>query len=184
MKCEECNGTGAYKPDCWLCGGSREITIKAAIDERYSLEELELYDLHYCRCPADECHGDSCDLCEGSGKMEDWRLEHEVTRVLIMAKTDFMPDRLFRLHNGRKVWDADALLSTFAAAICRDRGWINWFTSIFGDEIDLTEAGEQEFETRIHDWHKLHDSDNRSIDDFGRWADDGGLKPEHNGMPE
>lgn len=143
VACMECDGTGAYKPDCWLCEGEMEVPISEALENGYALGDLETYpDEDVCRCPAYECRGDTCGICEGSGEMEDWRLEHEVTRVLIMAKTDVMPPRL-RLYN-RRIIRSDDLLAVFAGRVAKERGWIWWFCSIFGDEISLTPDGERE----------------------------------------
>lgn len=178
VTCFECDGTGAYKSDCWLCEGAQMVTVKKAQAEGYHLDDLEdIEDDGYCRCPAYECNGDSCGLCEGSGKMEHWRAEHEVTRVLICAHSGHIPGRMHLLGNIRRIFN-DELLSNFAGRICRDREWINWFTSVFGDEISLTPAGEAEYEARIFDWHKQKDVDNCALDIGGRWADDGGFVPE------
>lgn len=174
IECLECEGTGAHMPDCWLCSGERTIKIEKALAEGYTLEDLEAASPEddYCRCPADECQGDSCELCEGDGTMEGWRLEHEVTRVLTMAKTGLMPPRL-HLYN-RQIIRSDELLANFAGRIARDRGWIRWFCSILGDEISLTPDGEREYDARVYDWHRQQDVENCLIDIAGRWVDDGG----------
>lgn len=178
IKCLECNGTGAYKPDCYLCEGKMEVKVSVALDHGYSAGDLEIYDGEdVCRCPAYECNGDLCVICEGSGEMDAWRTEHEVTRVLIAAKTGSPPPRLFRGCWG-STW-SDELLSTFAGDIAQERGWLRWFQSILGDEISLTPAGKAEYEARIFDWHKQHDVSNCPIDIGGRWADDGGYVPNH-----
>lgn len=177
IKCLECNGTGAYKPDCYLCEGSMEIPVKLALEEGWNLDELEVYEGEdICRCPSEDCHGDSCQICEGSGEMDGWRTEHEVTRVLITAKSGHIPLRLYRGYWG-STWN-DERLSSFAGELCHERNWITWFRSILGDEISLTPAGEAEYSARIFDWHRQHDVTKCQIDIGGRWADDGGLIPE------
>lgn len=173
INCPECDGTGAYAPSCWLCEGTRDVKIERAIAEGYDIDDLEVYDDGYCRCPAYECRGDSCDLCEGDGKVDPRVPEDEITRVLVFGLADFIPPRRYRLHNGRTV-DHDELLARFAAAECRERGWLHWFVSVFGDELSLTPEGEAEAGRRYPDWVKGRDVHHAPIDALGRWADDGG----------
>lgn len=178
--CPECDGTGAYDPDCWLCEGEMIIPIQKALDEGYSEKDLEdAYD-GYCRCPADECRGDSCDLCEGDARVTQKTIDDEITRVLLCAKNGTLPARRYVLPNGR-ISHSDELLARFAGAECRERGWIHWFVSFMGDEISLTPAGEDEARKREIDWLRDCDVSLRYIDDVGRFEDDGGpARPEIN----
>lgn len=171
-QCPECNGTGAHKPNCWLCDGDRIIKIEKALSEGYSEEYLEdAYDGE-CMCPADECRGDSCELCEGDGVVDRQAVEDEVTRVLLCAQSGTLPPRLHRLPYGRIVME-DALLANFAGGVCEDRGWIRWYRSILGDEISLTPAGEIEAKARSWDYARRKDTTLCPIDDLGRLDDDG-----------
>ena len=170
--CPECNGTGAYKPDCWLCAGEMIIKVEKAVAEGWSESDLEdAYDGE-CRCPADDCNGDSCDICEGYGKTSPQRVEDEITRVLMYGLTRSIPPSISRNHFGR-VYESDDLLSNFAGRLCRERGWINWYRSVMGDEVSLTKAGEAEAEDRAWDWARRRDVTLGPIDDLGRLADDG-----------
>lgn len=170
--CPECDGTGAYKPDCWLCAGDMSIKVEKAVAEGYSASYLEdAYDGE-CRCPADDCNGDSCDLCEGDGKVSPQRVEDEITRVLMYGVTRSIPMSISRNHFGR-ICESDDLLSNFAGRVCRERGWIDWYCSVLGDEVSLTKAGEAEAESRSWDWARRRDVTLGPIDDMGRLADDG-----------
>jgi hypothetical protein len=171
--CPECNGTGAYEPDCWCCDGEMIIPIAKALENGFSEEDLEdAYDGH-CRCPSDECQGDPCDLCGGDGRVAHQTIEDEITRTLLCAKHGHIPARRRRLHYDRVAFD-DALLARFAGCECKDRGWITWYRSIFGDEISLTASGEAEAEKRAVGWARGADVSLCWIDDDGRFADDGG----------
>ncbi|WP_269581927.1 hypothetical protein [Roseibium sp. Sym1] len=171
--CPECNGTKAYKPDCWLCQGEMVIPIKKTIEEGYSVNDLEdAYD-GQCRCPAWDCNGDPCDLCDGYGKVEPHVIEQEITRVLLCAMNGTVPPRCSSSWFGR-AYESDDLLAKFAGVECRERGWIWWFVSVFGDEISLTQAGEEEARKRQVEWLRTKDVSLRHIDDIGRFEDDGG----------
>lgn len=176
MQCPDCDGTGAKEPDCWLCRGKREVSIRRAMKEGWTRNDLKdsVIDRYWCICPRDECRGEECHLCEGSGKIEPSTLDVEETRVLICAKTDDIPPR-YSFHAGRwMTLDHRSLLSISAARRCRDKGWITWFCTVFGDELDLTEVGEQEAERRLVEWSAAHDSRRQPYDEWARWADDGG----------
>ncbi|MBO6755727.1 MAG: hypothetical protein JJ902_05340 [Roseibium sp.] len=173
MACPECDGTGAYKPDCWLCEGEMIIPVQKALDEGFAEDDLEdAYD-GYCRCPSYECHGDSCDLCEGEGRVTQRTIDDEITRVLLCAMDGIVPARRYVLASGR-ISHSDELLARFAGVECRKRGWISWFVSIMGDEISLTPDGEVEARKRQIEWLREGDVSLRYIDDVGRFEDDGG----------
>lgn len=171
--CPACHGTGAYKPDCWLCEGEMIIKVEKALAEGYS--EADIEDAHdgECRCPADECRGDSCELCEGSGTITVQQREDEITRVLMYGLTQTIPPRITRNHLGR-IYETDDLLANFAGGVCQERGWIRWYRSILGDDLSLTPAGEIEARHREWNWLRRRDVMLGPIDDNGRWADDGG----------
>lgn len=170
--CPECEGTGAYKPDCWLCEGQMIIKIETALAQGYSESDLEeAYD-GYCSCPSYECRGDSCELCEGDGKITVQEREDEITRVLMYGLTKSIPPRITRNHYGRPC-ESDELLSSFAGGVCRERGWISWFCSILGDEVSLTPAGELEAQSRAWAWARRRDLTLGPVDDLGRLDDDG-----------
>lgn len=170
--CPECEGTGAYKPDCWLCDGEMIIKIEKALAEGYSESDLEdAYD-GLCRCPADECRGDSCDLCEGDGTVAVQQREDEITRVLMYGLTRTIPPRISRSHYGR-IYESYDLLSNFAGAVCKERGWIRWFRSVLGDEVSLTPSGEAEARSREWGWLRRRDVTLGPVDDKGRLEDDG-----------
>lgn len=170
--CPECNGTGASKPDCWLCAGERIVKIKKALAEGFTEDDLEeAYDGE-CYCPADECRGDSCELCEGEGKVAPQVVEDEITRVLLYGLTRSIPPRITRNHYGRPC-ESDDLLANFAGGVCRENGWINWYRSILGDEVSLTPAGEAEAQSRAWGWARRRDLTLGPIDDLGRLDDDG-----------
>lgn len=174
--CPECEGTGAYKPDCWLCKGEMLIKIKKALAEGYSESDLEdAYDGE-CRCPADECRGDSCELCEGDGTITVQQRDDEITRVLMYGITKVIPPRITLTHYGR-VHTSDELLANFAGRVCEERGWIRWFRSMLGDEVSLTPAGEAEALSRAWEWARRHDVTLGPVDDFGRFDDDGAPHP-------
>lgn len=144
VECVECNGTGAKEPDCWVCKGQRSIHIKRAYLLGYKKGDLEGLDGSddYCDCPRYECHGDSCDFCEGDGKVTAIEAKQQAWRVLYFAARDEIPP-LFSLDHRGRIFAQDKLLSLTAARRCRDRGLISWFCSFFGDEISLTEKGER-----------------------------------------
>lgn len=170
--CPECNGTGAYKSDCWLCAGERIIKVEKALAEGFSEGDLEeVYDGE-CDCPADECWGDSCVLCEGYGRISERERDDEITRVLIYGLTQSLPPRLSRNAYGRVV-EGDELLARFAGGECREKGWVRWYGSILGDELSLTPAGKAEADSRAWGWARRRDVTLGPVDDFGRLDDDG-----------
>lgn len=172
VTCFECNGTGADQPDCWLCRGKMFISVHKARREGYSADDIEDYK-GSCRCPADECRGDSCEWCDGAATVDPGLFEREVTRVLICAGLGHIPETPVRFHGG---WRRSSrlLLSPAAGRYCKKQGWIGWWRSMFGDDISLTDAGRHEFDRRHPAWVAQFDCDWRPYDEDGRFADDGG----------
>lgn len=180
--CPECNGTGAYDPDCWLCEGERIVKVEKALAEGYAESDLDdAYDGECC-CPADDCRGDSCALCGGDGTITPEQREDEITRVLIYGLTKTIPPRITRNHYGRPC-ESDDLLALFAGRECRERRWIDWYCSILGDEVSLTPAGKAEAESRAWAWARRRDVTLGPVDDFGRLADDGAPFVQHEVSP-
>lgn len=174
--CFECNGTGASQPDCWLCKGEMFISVRKAKRNGYAVEDLEDIYRGSCRCPTYECSGNTCDWCEGDGRVDPGLFEREVTRVLICAATGRIPDIPVPYYGGWSKSDY-LLLSSVAGRHCRERHWIHWSTSILGDDLSLTDAGTVEFERRHPAWLAQFDSNWMPYDSAGRWADDGGKSP-------
>lgn len=170
-KCAECRGTGAEEPDCELCRGGMFVSIRKAIRHGWRREDLEDAGEGDCLCP--QCDGDLCDQCMGDGTVGLGVNEQQETRVLIFGLVGSIPPVRWRDPYGR-AREHDALLVSSAGRAVRDKGWISWFTSIFGDEVRLTPAGKVEALTRLFDWTRLRDVTLGPVDDFGRWGDDGG----------
>jgi hypothetical protein len=172
--CGDCEGSGAHRSDCWLCKGRRYIRAKLAYRHRYRKEDLDdIEDDGYCRCPA--CGGDTCVWCNGDGEVAADIEAQQETRVLVYGLTQRIPPlRVRQYWRGGRVALDDALLSTHAARACRDKGWINWFCSVFGDEIYLTPLGEAEAKRRYVGWLCSFDSTQAPLDIHGRFDDDGG----------
>lgn len=174
-RCMDCDGTGASKPNCWLCGGRRFIKISKAIREGYQRHHLEGIEDGECYCPSDECRGDTCSFCEGMGTRDKDDIEIEVSRVLICALTGKLPSTPYKSDYGRVFWNESNYLSNAAGRICEDRGWIRITRMlVFGESIDLSEAGRLEAERRLPDWMAQFDVSLAPVDDYGRWGDDGG----------
>lgn len=142
VTCPDCNGTGAEKPDCWLCQGRMEVHWRRAIRNGWTKKELEsrMQDDDYAICPS--CDGYTCDHCEGDGKVPASVVEQERDRALIFALTQTFPPFL---HPGPRggILVKDRLLSRAAVCTIRDERLANWFCSMLGDEVYLNDAGEQ-----------------------------------------
>ena len=173
-QCPECQGTGAYMPDCWLCKGSRDVLMSEALEEGYVEEDLDFIDDGYVVCPVYGCHGEICSLCHGDGEVLEYEIDHEITRVLVYGLEERLPPRITN-HYGRRYHTYD-FLARFAGKYCRDKGWIYWFVSVFGDEISLTKEGMAEAKARRWGWYAGLDSTTCPYDDAGRWCDDGGAQ--------
>lgn len=173
ITCPECDGTGSRCPDCWLCDGKRTIKVSHALAEGYAMSDLQNVYEDECDCPTDDCRGDCCELCDGFGEITERQRDDEITRVLVFGVTRDIPPRLTRSHYGR-VWESDELLSSFAGGECRAKGWISWYVSVFGDEVNLTPSGEAEALSRMWGWCRQRDAALAPVDDFGRFDDDGG----------
>lgn len=144
-ECADCDGTGAEKPDCYLCKGMRSIKVRRAYAFGWRKGDLrDIEDDGHCECP--HCEGHSCGYCEGDGQRPLAEMRQEVARVLHYARRgrNLPPLRVID-HRGNPKWDHDAYLSKAATRACRNAGLISWFCSAFGDELSLTPAGERLF---------------------------------------
>ncbi len=144
INCPECDGTGAEKPDCWLCKGELTIKVQKAYRHGYKKDDLEnLEDDGYCDCPA--CDGETCHTCEGGGKVRADYLWREAQRVLLTATKDcrtLFPDMEWIREVG--IIDADKLLSPAAHGWLYDLGYsFGRFNNMFSDFILLSEEGER-----------------------------------------
>lgn len=150
IECPECDGTGADKPDCYCCKGRRTIHWRAAIRHGFKKRDMQnLEDDGIGDCPS--CEADQCQACEGSGAVPGNYMQRERERILLTALNDrrifpriivdtFVPYRK-RTPVTRVYVDHDAFLSNAAGEVCRRAGEINWFRTIFGDEISLSNRG-------------------------------------------
>ncbi|MFC5358193.1 hypothetical protein [Azospirillum himalayense] len=136
MDCPTCNGTGADKPDCWLCKGDRRIKAHAAYRHGYKKADLEdLENDGWCDCPA--CHGESCRTCEGNGTVHADYLWREAQRVLLSEdarNTGPFPEMRWsgdRWYPG--FIDEDALLSLAAMDWLR---LMNWSSGLYSNMFD------------------------------------------------
>ena len=175
VKCDDCAGTGAHKPDCWLCKGQRSISLKKAYRHGYKLKDLEeVYD-DYCDCPV--CDGDSCVFCSGEGQVD--QIEAVQQRVRIFAYTanrGAMPKFFYFDSRGfLKVSKEEPSYYLAAAAMreIREAGDAHWFTSVFGDEIMLTKQGEAKVKQMWREYRLLcrrAAADARKLRDWGAAA--------------
>ena len=157
VKCQECNGTGSSKPDCWMCHGQRTVTLKKAYRHGYRKADLPgLEDDDYCDCPACYEEASTCMFCYGDGDIDPFVQEQQKNRVLMAALGRFIPPVFYTDYRGQFVVDDDIdLLSREAAAQCREDGLIHWFCSIFGDEISLTIKGDEAAKTAWREYRQL-----------------------------
>lgn len=119
VTCLECRGTGAEKPDCWLCRGNLTISTRKA--RRNGFDKDRLIGLEptdsLCYCPA--CDASTCLACDGDGKVPPAWEDQERDRILICAAADHneIPPRYTRYGA-----DNDALLCLSVANGMRDIG--------------------------------------------------------------
>lgn len=140
--CEECNGTGSTEPDCRVCKGYRTVKAHTAYAHGYRKVDLDIESDGFCDCPA--CDADMCDMCDGSGEVQALEQEQQLRRVLIQAKEGRMAPLISLDWRGR-IHFGDALLSMEAARKAKRSGLIEWWCSVFGDELSLTREGERAY---------------------------------------
>lgn len=143
VTCPECAGTGANKPDCWLCKGEMTIRAKKAHRHGYKNEDLENLEDGYCDCPV--CRGETCYACEGTGTVRADYLWREAQRVLLTATKSCRPIFPDMEWFGRVgIIDDDKLLSPAAHAWLYDLGYsYGRFNNMFSDSILVSEDGER-----------------------------------------
>jgi hypothetical protein len=143
-------GTGSSVPDCSLCKGYRSINVKTAYAKGWKKSDLtDIEDDGFCECP--QCYDDAatCMFCYGEGDVSQFIKDQQRNRVLITARGGYRgripPCFRHGYNDGRIEIDREIyLLSKEHTRALRDDGLINWFCSVFGDEIYLTPKGEEE----------------------------------------
>ena len=145
VRCDDCEGTGAQHPDCWLCEGELYVPAAKARAEGYGQADLTFADENDVHCPS--CDGDSCACCEGMGSVDAELPAQQEDRALICAMTrdNRIPPLFYFDHLGRVGRDDDALLSPSAASRLSARGQFYHLQVLaFGDEISLQGDGHTE----------------------------------------
>lgn len=145
VRCDDCEGTGAEEHDCWLCKGSRFVTVEKAMAEGFSESDLDDVDDGEAHCPS--CHGETCEACEGSGEVDAELPAQEEDRVLICAMQGGhrIPPLFFPNSHGGVWRDDDRLLSPSAAARLSERRHLFHLRVLaFGDSISLLGDGHAE----------------------------------------
>lgn len=144
VACPECNGTGAKMPDCSVCQGYRYPRVKRVLALGYRMSDLpEIEDDGYCRCPRMDCAGDTCFMCEGDGSVRSEVAAQQLDRILICGLDDgVIPPTIYRDWYGR-VRHTEDYLSLSAMQTARNLGLAHRFSSVLGDDIMLTRAGEE-----------------------------------------
>jgi hypothetical protein len=139
VKCRECRGTGACNPDCEVCKGTRYPRLKRlhALGWRNAdLEEPDDGD-GYARCPASGCDGDSCEFCEGEGRVPFHEQNQQERRALIFARYQQIPPLCTLSYSGRRSREYQ-LLSAEAAGDLVECGHATRLNVLaFGDEFYL-----------------------------------------------
>lgn len=116
VECRECRGTGAQAPDCETCHGQRDVKLKRLYALGWKKGDLEDVDESdgYARCPSYGCNGDTCEFCEGEGRVPFHEQLQQERRALIFAKYQQMPPLCTVDYSGRRRRDHQ-LLSAEAA---------------------------------------------------------------------
>lgn len=150
IKCFECDGTGSSVPDCELCKGDRTVKAKRAYALGWKKSDLgDIEEDGYCECPQCYYEARTCMFCYGDGRVSQLIKDQQRDRVLIAARNGYRGEIPLCFTHGyrdsRIEVDSEIyLLSHAHTRELRDAGLINWFCSVFGDEIYLTPEGEEE----------------------------------------
>lgn len=176
ITCFECAGTGSSVPDCELCEGYRSIKVKRAYAKGWKKHDLShlIEDDGYCECP--ECYDDAsaCMFCYGDGRVSQFVKDQQRNRILITARRGYRSTiPVCFTHDNRdgriKIDREINLLSNEHARELRDQHLINWYCSVFGDEIYLTPKGEDEAKKAWRGYRELcrawvHDERERRLE--------------------
>jgi hypothetical protein len=139
VSCRECRGTGAQDPDCEICHGSRDVKLKRLYALGWKKGDLEDVDESdgYARCPSYDCNGDTCEFCQGDGRVAFHEQIQQERRALIFARYQRMPPLCTVSYWGRRQREHQ-LLSAEAAGDLVESGKATRLNVVaFGHEFYL-----------------------------------------------